>query len=128
MTATSASMVTHVWKTTYIHAPKMSSISTWIPFQENKMKWLWCQSRELFFFMPFYSSIQIWGSCSVNCSCNLTVPHSIFKFLCPRCFSLMTLSTQRDSNLLRRKVFRIYWTGHLIKKKMSSWGIMVILQ
>lgn len=53
-------------------------------------------------------------------SCNLTVPHSIFKLLCPRCFSLMTLSTQNsDSNLLRRKVFRIYWTGHLRKKKLS---------
>lgn len=39
----------------YVHTSKVSSLSTWIPFQEKKIKWLWCQSQELFLFIPFYS-------------------------------------------------------------------------
>lgn len=55
--------------------------------------------------------------CLMN-SCNLTVPHSIFKLLCPRCFSLMTLSTQTEwQQLAQEKGIQNIMNGSPQKKR-----------
>lgn len=53
------------------------------------------EPRIIFLYSFLYPPLVLGVLLCLMISCNLTVPHSIFKFLSPRCFSLMTSSTQR---------------------------------
>lgn len=79
---------------TYVHTQKC--LHFLLESHSRRTKWNGYDVRaknyfSLFLFIP-HSDLGVL-LCLMNSS-NLTVPHSIFKLLCPRCFSLMSTQTE----------------------------------
>lgn len=115
---------------TYIHTHTKSFFTFYlnpIPGEQNEMVMMSePRTTSLYSFLFPYSDLRVLLCLMILC--NLTVSHSIFKLLCPRCFSLMTLSTQNSDTTCSGERYSEYFEQVTSEKKCSLERIMVILQ